>query len=90
MFFKLELTIQAVGPLMEKGLHWMGSQVFVQRYWKDILHIFESGQLNIDPAFIITHQVPLSQADKAYDMFANYKDGSIKILLKPELDYIHL
>ena len=80
----------AVGPLMEKGLNWKGGQVFVQRYWKDLLRVFETNQLNIDPTFIITHQVPLSQADKAYDMFANYKDGSIKVLLKPGLDTINL
>ncbi|KAF0982407.1 hypothetical protein FDP41_011337 [Naegleria fowleri] len=75
----------AVGALMEKSLKWRGGQVFVQKYWKHLLKIFESGELNIDPTFVITHQVPLSQAAEAYDMFANYKDECIKVLLKPEL-----
>ena len=70
---------------MEKSLKWKGGQVFVQKYWQKLLSIFESGELNIDPTFVITHEYPLTSAPEAYDIFANYKDESIKIVLKPGL-----
>jgi threonine dehydrogenase-like Zn-dependent dehydrogenase len=41
----------------------------------------ESGE--IDPSFIITHEMPLEAAAEGYDMFKNKKDNCIKIVLKP-------
>ncbi|MFD1956640.1 zinc-dependent alcohol dehydrogenase [Paenibacillus thailandensis] len=36
-----------------------------------------------DPTAIITHRVPLDEADRAYRMFHGHEDGCIKVVLKP-------
>ena len=74
----------AIGAFMEKGLSCSCGQVFVQKYWKKLLEIFESGALPVDPTFVITHEMGLNEISKAYHMFSNYEDESIKIVLKPE------
>jgi len=68
-----------IGPLMEKGVIMRGSQVFVQRYWKDILNLIETGQF--DPTFIITHHFRLDEAAEAYRVFDKKEDDAIKVLL---------
>ncbi len=40
-------------------------------------------QKKVNVAPIITHIFPLSEFDKALDIFAHKKDGSIKVVLKP-------
>ena len=37
----------------------------------------------IDPSFVVTHRLPLSQAPYAYEIFAKKKDGCIKVVLDP-------
>jgi threonine dehydrogenase-like Zn-dependent dehydrogenase len=37
----------------------------------------------IDPTFVITHHLPLSEAPHGYQMFNNKQDECIKIVLKP-------
>jgi threonine dehydrogenase-like Zn-dependent dehydrogenase len=37
----------------------------------------------IDPSFVVTHRLPLSQAPQAYDMFLKKRDGCIKVVLDP-------
>jgi len=37
----------------------------------------------IDPTFVITHRLPLSEAPKGYDIFNKKQDECIKIVLKP-------
>ena len=46
-----------------------------------LLPLIESGQL--DPTEIITHRFPLAQASEAYDLFANHRDGVLKVVLDP-------
>ena len=36
---------------------------------------------DIDPSFVITHRMPLSQAAKGYDMFVNKEDHCEKVVL---------
>lgn len=38
---------------------------------------------DIDPTDIITHNVPLKQAEKMYKTFENHDDGCIKVVMKP-------
>lgn len=68
-----------VGPMMEKGVRVHGSQVFVQKYWKDILRLIERGEF--DPTFIITHHFSLDEAPEAYRVFDKKEDDCIKVLL---------
>jgi threonine dehydrogenase-like Zn-dependent dehydrogenase len=70
-----------IGAMMEKGLTMRGSQVHVQRYWKQLLQWIQEGKVN--PDFIFTHTMPLEEASQAYKMFDQKTDNCIKILLKP-------
>jgi len=68
------------GAFMEKGLTLRGSQVHVQKYWKEIMEHIEKGRF--DPTFIWTHTMPLERAEEAYRIFDQKDDGCIKIMLK--------
>jgi threonine dehydrogenase-like Zn-dependent dehydrogenase len=37
---------------------------------------------DIDPSFVITHTLPLSDAPKGYELFRKKEDGCIKVVLK--------
>jgi threonine dehydrogenase-like Zn-dependent dehydrogenase len=70
-----------IGIAMTKALTLRGSQVFVQKYWHDILKMLQKG--DIDPSFLITHDMSLEKADEAYDIFDRKSQESMKILLRP-------
>jgi len=70
-----------LGAFMNKGLTWKTGQTHVQRYLKPLLEKVETGK--IDPSFVITHRVPLSEAPAAYKKFRDKEDGCIKVVLKP-------
>jgi len=72
-----------IGAFMEKGLTMSSGQVHVQKYWKELLGYIEKGEF--DPTFMITHRLPLDQAEEAYRMFDKKEDGAIKIILKPSM-----
>jgi threonine dehydrogenase-like Zn-dependent dehydrogenase len=66
---------------MNKGLTIKGGQTHVQRYTAPLLKKIENGE--IDPSFVITHRLPLSEAPNAYKTFRDKEDGCIKVVLKP-------
>jgi threonine dehydrogenase-like Zn-dependent dehydrogenase len=70
-----------VGPMMNKALTIRQGQTHTHRYVKPLLARIESG--DIDPSFVITHSLPISEAPNGYDMFREKKDGCIKVVLKP-------
>ena len=69
------------GAAMNKGLTMKMGQTHVQRYLPLLLGKIESGE--IDPSFVITHRLKLSDAPKAYETFRDKKDGCIKVVLQP-------
>lgn len=69
------------GAAMNKGLTLKMGQTHVQKYMPMLFDKIESGE--IDPSFIITHEMPLDAAPDGYEMFKNKKDNCIKIVLKP-------
>jgi threonine dehydrogenase-like Zn-dependent dehydrogenase len=69
------------GALMNKGLTLKTGQTHMQRYMGPLLKMIEAGK--IDPAFVITHRLPLQDAPEAYKTFRDKKDGCIKVVLKP-------
>jgi len=71
-----------IGALMEKGLTFRGSQVYVQKYWQQLMEYFVQGK--VDPSFVISHEMPLEKTDEAYRIFDQKQDGAIKILLKAQ------
>ncbi len=70
-----------LGPFMNKGLTMRGGQTHMQRYMAPLLKKIEAGE--IDPSFVITHEVPLERAPEMYKTFRDKEDGCIKVVLKP-------
>ena len=69
------------GMAMGKGLTIRTGQTHVNRWAEDLLHRIEAGQ--IDPSFVITHTARLAQGPEMYKIFAEKKDGCVKVVLKP-------
>ena len=69
------------GAAVAKGLTFKMGQTHVQRYLRPLLELIATGA--IDPSFVITHRVPLSDAPRAYEVFAKKEDRCIKVALKP-------
>jgi threonine dehydrogenase-like Zn-dependent dehydrogenase len=70
-----------IGALMNKGLTIKTGQTHVHRYIPELLDHIRSGR--IDPSFVVTHRLPLSQAPHGYKIFREKQDGCIKIVLDP-------
>lgn len=71
------------GAAMNKGLTFKMGQTHVQRYSAPLLKMIADGA--IDPSFVITHTVGLTDAPEMYRTFRDKKDGCIKVVLKPGL-----
>lgn len=70
-----------LGAAFSKGLTFKMGQTHVHKYLKPLLEHVERG--DIDPTFVITHQLRLEDAAKGYDVFSHRDDGCIKVVLKP-------
>lgn len=70
-----------MGAFMNKGLTMRTGQTHVNRWTDDLLHRIEEGQ--IDPSFVITHTVPLSQGPEMYQVFRDKRNSCVKVVLKP-------
>jgi threonine dehydrogenase-like Zn-dependent dehydrogenase len=70
-----------LGAVMNKGLTVKSAQCHVHRYVPELLDHIRSGR--IDPGFVVTHRMPLSQAPHAYHIFREKKDRCIKVVLDP-------
>ena len=69
------------GAAMNKGLTFRMGQTHVNRWTDDLLRRIEEGQ--IDPSFVITHNVSLEEGPDYYKTFRDKQDGCIKVVLKP-------
>ncbi|MCK1495142.1 glutathione-dependent formaldehyde dehydrogenase [Bradyrhizobium sp. 180] len=70
-----------MGAFMNKGLTMRTGQTHVNRWTDDLLRRIEEGE--IDPSFVITHTVPLSQGPEMYQVFRDKRDSCVKVVLKP-------
>jgi threonine dehydrogenase-like Zn-dependent dehydrogenase len=70
-----------MGAAMNKGLTFRMGQTHVQRWTADLLRRIEEEQ--IDPSFVITHEVPLDRGPEMYRVFRDKQDSCIKVVLKP-------
>jgi threonine dehydrogenase-like Zn-dependent dehydrogenase len=70
-----------MGQLMNRGLSIKTGQCHVQRYLRPLLERIQEGE--IDPSFVITHKIPLSEAANGYEMFKHKLDDCLKVVLKP-------
>jgi threonine dehydrogenase-like Zn-dependent dehydrogenase len=69
-----------VGSFMQRSLTLKTGQCHVHRYMKPLLKLIEDGKL--DPTFVITHRMPLSEAPRGYDVFLNKEENCEKVVLK--------
>ena len=70
-----------MGPLMNKAITVKTGQTHVQRYLGPLMEKIENGE--IDPSFVITHEVGLEKGPEMYETFNNKEDGCIKAVLTP-------
>jgi threonine dehydrogenase-like Zn-dependent dehydrogenase len=70
-----------VGWAMNRGLTLRMGQCNVLNYLDQLMEATRSGA--IDPAFVVSHVLPLSEAPRGYEIFERKLDGAIKVLLKP-------
>lgn len=70
-----------MGAAMNKGLTIKTGQTHVHKYLKPLLEHIQNG--DIDPSFVITHQLPLDKAPKGYEIFKQKQENCIKVVLKP-------
>ncbi len=68
-----------MGALMNKSLTIRTGQTHVQRYMRPLLERIERGE--IDPSFVITHHMSLSEAPRGFDMFLHKRDNCEKVVL---------
>jgi threonine dehydrogenase-like Zn-dependent dehydrogenase len=69
-----------MGAIVNRSLTLRAGQCHVHRYLRPLLDRIQKGDL--DPAFVVTHRLPLSEAARGYDMFLNKEDGCEKVVLK--------
>jgi threonine dehydrogenase-like Zn-dependent dehydrogenase len=70
-----------MGSVMNRSLTIRSGQCHVQRYMKPLLERIQNG--DIDPSFVITHQMDLEAAPTGYEIFKDKEDDCVKVVLKP-------
>lgn len=70
-----------LGATMNKGLTIKTGQTHVQKYMPILFKKIQKGE--IDPSFVITHELQLDDAPMAYEIFKEKEDHCIKVVLKP-------
>lgn len=70
-----------MGAAFGKGLTFKMGQTNMHKYLRPLLDSIEEGK--IDPSFVISHRLKLSEAPVAYDKFNEEKDTWRKVVLKP-------
>ncbi len=70
-----------IGAAFAKGLTLRMGQTHVQKYMRPLLKRIKRG--DIDPSFVISHNLPLEEAPNAYQMFRDKEDACTKVVLKP-------
>jgi threonine dehydrogenase-like Zn-dependent dehydrogenase len=70
-----------LGAAFGKGLTFKMGQTHMHKYMPPLLEAIQEGR--IDPTFVISHRLKLSEAPLAYDNFNVEKDGWRKVVLKP-------
>ena len=70
-----------MGSVMNRSLTIRSGQCHVQRYMRPLLERIQAGEL--DPSFVITHRLPLTEAPRGYEMFKHKQDDCVKVVLQP-------
>jgi glutathione-independent formaldehyde dehydrogenase len=70
------------GTFFTKGQSMGTGQAPVKRYNRQLRDLIVAGRAT--PSFIVSHEVPLTDAPEAYEKFDQRLDGYTKVLLKPQ------
>jgi threonine dehydrogenase-like Zn-dependent dehydrogenase len=70
-----------MGAIVNRSLTIRSGQCHVQRYMRPLLEHIRAGDL--DPSYIISHHLKLSEAADGYDMFFKKQDACLKVVLHP-------
>ncbi|MBN6054633.1 glutathione-dependent formaldehyde dehydrogenase [Nonomuraea sp. RK-328] len=70
-----------MGTVMNRSLTIRTGQCHVQRYTGPLLDRIRAGE--IDPSFVISHRMPLSEAPRGFELFKNKQDECNKVVLTP-------
>jgi len=70
-----------MGSVVNRALTIKTGQTHVHRYMRPLLERIQNG--DIDPSFIVTHQLRLSDAPRGYELFKHKHDDCLKVVLKP-------
>lgn len=70
-----------LGALMNKSLTFKTGQTHMMRYMKPLLERIERGEIN--PEFVISHRLPITQAAEGYHIFREKQDHCTKVVLDP-------
>jgi len=69
-----------MGVIVNRNLTLRSGQCHVQRYMRPLLEHITAGRL--DPSFVITHHLPLTEAPRGFELFVNKLDHCEKVVLK--------
>jgi threonine dehydrogenase-like Zn-dependent dehydrogenase len=70
-----------IGSIMNRSLTIKAGQCHVHRYLRPLLERISNGE--IDPTFVVTHRMPLSEAPRGYDIFKRKQEDCVKVVLQP-------
>lgn len=65
----------------EKSIRLMGGQAWVHRWLDNLIQLVAEGKVVLND--IITHSVPLTNAEKMYEIFNKKEDNCVKVVFKP-------
>jgi glutathione-independent formaldehyde dehydrogenase len=75
------MLLVSIGKLFEKGLRFGTGQANVKRYNRQLRDMIIDGRA--EPSFVVSHQLPLTQAPEAYEKFDKRIEGYTKVILQP-------
>ena len=70
-----------IAQIFDKGITIKSGQAPVHNYIDTLLKLVQDGKIVLDD--IITHRLPLDQAEHAYKIFNDKDDNCVKVVLKP-------
>lgn len=79
--YGLNYNMFPLGSLFERNVSVKMGQAPVIHYMPKLYKMMKEGQF--DPTDIITHKLPISEAEHAYKVFSEKEEDCIKVILKP-------
>jgi threonine dehydrogenase-like Zn-dependent dehydrogenase len=70
-----------IGDCFDKGLRFAMGQTHVHKFVAELLELIRGGKLR--PELVISHRLPLEDAPRAYQLFADKQDECRKVVLYP-------